>query len=243
MSEREPSDLDRSGCAAALATFLREARGWRLTAAADACLGRRRQRLREWQAARLATTHADLLASPRFGEAAAFFLDELYGPKDFSERDAEVERILPMLTAMLPVSGLRTILLAVEVDALSERFDAAMVGALGDRLEQPALTEDEYAAAYRTVGDRPGRALQIHLIIETGEALESLARNSLVRGILRMMRGPAHLAGLGELHCFLERGFEAFHGMVNDAEEFLTIIRERENAFSAALFSGRGMPG
>ena len=108
MADPERSELDRSACAAALAAFLREARDWRLAAAADAGHGRRRQRLREWQAARLADTHADLLASPRFGEAAAFFLAELYGPKDFSLRDAEVERILPMLTAMLPQNNLST---------------------------------------------------------------------------------------------------------------------------------------
>jgi hypothetical protein len=243
MADPERSELDRSACAGALAAFLREARDWRLAAAADAGHGRRRQRLREWQAARLADTHADLLASSRFGEAAAFFLAELYGPKDFSQRDAEVERILPMLTAMLPVSGLRTILLAVEVDALSERFDAAMVAALGDRLDQPVLTGEDYAAAYCAIGDRPGRALQIRLIIETGEALESLARSSFVRGILRMMHGPAYMAGLGELHSFLARGFDAFHGMVDDADEFLATIRERENEFSAGLFAGSGLPG
>ena len=130
------------------------------------------------QAARLAQTHADLLGSPRYARAATFFLSDLYGEKDFSERDAEVERILPLMTSMLPVSGLRTLLLAVEVDALSERFDAAMVQVLGDRLDPPTLSEAAYAEAYRAVGDRAGRETQIRLIGETGEALEALARKA-----------------------------------------------------------------
>lgn len=240
MSDSEHSDLDRAACSAALERFLGEARDLRLAAAADTVHGRRRDRLREWQAARLARTHADLLASPLYGVAASFFLDELYGPKDFSERDAEVERILPLMTSMLPVSGLRTLLLAVEVDALSERFDAAMVGALGSALDR-TLSESAYAAAYCEVGDRAGRLLQIRLVGETGEALDALARKPFVRGALKMMHGPAHLAGLGELHAFLERGFEAFKSM-RDASEFLETIVTRERAIAVALFAGRDLP-
>ncbi|MBP5997370.1 MAG: hypothetical protein KA535_05415 [Azonexus sp.] len=241
MSDSEHSELDRAACSAALADFLAEARDLRLAAAADAQHGGRRQRLREWQAARLARTHADLLASPRYGRAATFFLSDLYGPKDFSERDAEVERILPLMTTMLPVSGLRTLLLAVEVDALSERFDAAMVSQLGAQLDDAPLSDAAYAAAYRAVGDRAGRATQLRLIGETGEALEALARKSFVRGALKMMQGPAHLAGLGELHAFLERGFEAFRSM-RDASEFLETIIEREREITAAIFAGRDLP-
>ena len=241
MSDSEHHEPDRAACSAALVALLAEARDLRLAAAADAQHGRRRQRLREWQAARLAKTHADLLGSPRYARAASFFLSDLYGEKDFSERDAEVERILPLMTSMLPVSGLRTLLLAVEVDALSERFDAAMVRVLGARLDAPALSEADYAEAYRAVGDRAGRETQIRLIGETGEALEALARKSFVRGALKMMHGPAHLAGLGELHAFLERGFEAFRSM-RDASEFLDAIVDRERVVAAAMFAGRTLP-
>ena len=237
MNEHDRQTSERAECCAALVAFLAEARDLRLAAAGDAVFGRRRLKLREWQAARLARTHAGLLASPRYGQAAEFFLSDLYGPKEFSERDAEVERILPIMTSMLPVSGLRTLLLAVEVDALSERFDAAMVEVLGARLDGPELDAASYAAAYREVGDRAGREVQIRLIGETGEALDALARKPFVRGALRMMYGPAHLAGLGELHAFLQRGFDAFRSM-GDAAEFLESITGREREVSRALFAG-----
>ena len=109
MSEKEHHDVDRTACVADLKCFLAEARDLRLAAAADPVRGQRRDRLRAWQAARLAKTHADLLASPQFSIAATFFLSDLYGPKDFSERDAEMEKVLPIMTTMLPVSGLRTL--------------------------------------------------------------------------------------------------------------------------------------
>ena len=100
MNDSGSHELDRAACAAALVAFLAEARDLRLAAAADAQRGCRRQRLREWQAARLAKTHADLLSSSRYARAASFFLSDLYGEKDFSERDAEVERIASSLAAI-----------------------------------------------------------------------------------------------------------------------------------------------
>ena len=236
MSEKEHHDVDRTACVADLKCFLAEARDLRLAAAADPVRGQRRDRLRAWQAARLAKTHADLLASPQFNIAATFFLSDLYGPKDFSERDTEMEKVLPIMTTMLPVSGLRTLLLAVEVDALSERFDAEMVVVLGKRLDQDGLTMDDYAAAYRQVGDRDGRELQIRLIGETGEALDALAHKAFAGAALKLMHGPAQLAGLGELHAFLERGFNAFRSL-RRADEFLETIVQRERELTVSLFT------
>ena len=236
MSEKEHHDVERTACVADLKRFLAEARDLRLAAAADPVRGQRRDRLRAWQAARLAETHADLLASPKFNIAATFFLSDLYGPKDFSERDAEMEKVLPIMTTMLPVSGLRTLLLAVEVDALSERFDAEMVAVLGKRLDQDGLTMDDYAAAYRQVGDRDGRELQIRLIGETGEALDALAHKTFAGAALKLMHGPAQLAGLGELHAFLERGFNAFRSL-RRADEFLETIVQRERELMVSLFT------
>ena len=236
MSEKEHHDVDRTACVADLKRFLAEARDLRLAAAADPVRGQRRDRLRAWQAARLAKTHADLLASPKFNIAATFFLSDLYGPKDFSERDTEMEKVLPIMTTMLPVSGLRTLLLAVEVDALSERFDAEMVAVLGKRLDQDGLALDDYAAAYRQVGDRDGRELQIRLIGETGEALDALAHKAFAGAALKLMHGPAQLAGLGELHAFLERGFNAFRSL-RRADEFLETIVQRERELTVSLFT------
>ncbi|HEX9194993.1 MAG TPA: hypothetical protein VF854_03155 [Azonexus sp.] len=238
MKLHEDHDLDRVTCSAALTAFIAEARDLRMAAMADPVSRQRRLVLREWQVARLARTHADLLGSERYGQAATFFLTDLYSAKDCGERDAELERILPLMTSMLPVSGLRTLLLAIEVDALSERFDRTMVWVLGAQLDSPGLDAATYADAYRKVGDRPGRDAQIRLIDETGRALDSFAHKPFVRMALKMMHGPAKMAGLGELQAFLERGFDAFRTM-REAAEFLELIVSREREYSAALFAGQ----
>ena len=53
-----------------------------------------------------------------------------------------------------------------------------------------------------------------------------------------MMHGPAHFAGLGELHDFLSRGFHAYKKMV-DATTFLSLVHERETRLMESIYEGR----
>ena len=71
----------------------------------DAGFRERRVALRAWQASRLARTHQDLLESPRFHNAAQFFLTDLYGPNDLSQHIEEVRRIVPVMMRVLPDFG------------------------------------------------------------------------------------------------------------------------------------------
>ena len=243
MDHSTPS-LAKHACADALRHHLQTAKVLRQMANDDPAAARKRLLLREWQADRLARSYPDLLGSERFGAAARFFLTDLYGPKDFSSRDEEVERILPLLQSLLPLSALQTLALAIEVDALSEELDAEMVAALdrtnaADRVE--GIDQADYAAAYRAVGRREERERQIILIRSTGDALDKLARKPVLSTLLALMKGPAHLAGLGDLHAFLEDGFAAFRHM-GDADDFLERIESGENALLDRLFSGVADP-
>ena len=235
-----PSD-EKHACADALRHHLQTAKALRQLANDDPAAASKRLRLREWQAARLATSYTDLLASERFGPAARFFLSDLYGPKDFSSRDEEVERIMPLLQSLLPLSALQTLALAIEVDALSEALDAAMLEALERAGAIDTIDDQSYAEAYRTVGRRSDRERQIVLIRHTGDALDTVARKPIVAALLKLMKGPARLAGLGDLHAFLERGFTAFRHM-GSASEFLDRIENGERALLENLFSKRANP-
>ncbi|HAY26269.1 MAG TPA: hypothetical protein DCY47_01865, partial [Candidatus Accumulibacter sp.] len=146
-----------------------------------------------------------------------------------------------LLIRMLPVSALRTVALAVEVDALSEELDSAMVAELERAGLLERIDEDSYAAAYRAVGCRAERERQILLIRQTGESLDRVARKPLLSTMLRLMRGPAHLAGLGELHEFLDRGLNAFRCM-GRADEFLDSIERKERRLLERLFAAADDP-
>lgn len=232
---------DKKYWVAQLRRHLGQAKALRAAARTDPRDAEDRLSLRTWQADRLAATYRDLLDSKRYHDAARFFLTDLYGPKDFSERDHEVERILPTLAATLPASGIRTIALAIEVDALSEELDAAMVNELRRARAIANISEKTYAEAYQRCGKRAQRELQLRLIGEVGEALAALTRKPLIHAALRIMRAPARLAGLAELHAFLENGYDAFHKM-GDPAEFLATIATREATLLQRLYAGTARP-
>lgn len=193
-------------------------------------------RLKEWQAARLARSYADLLADPRYRAAAEFFLSDLYGPKDFRTRDEELARVVPVMVRVLPARALATLLEAVKMDTLSESLDTAMVQALRRAGRGRAIDWPAYVAAYRGCGRRKDRELQIALIDKIGKTLDRLTRMPLIHISLALMKTPAQLSGLSALHSFLQRGFDAFSAM-KGADEFLAIVTQRETALMEDLFA------
>ena len=214
-----------------LTTALGTVMSMRARLAADAQLSRRWRAVKQFQAERLRATYPDLLASNRYREPCEFFLEELYGAHDFDRRDAEAQRVVPKLAKMLPARAVETLLLAVQLDEMSERFDSGLAA----KLNTP-VTAAAYAAAYPTVGTEAERERQIELVDEIGRALDKLARIPMLSTMLHMMRGPAEMWGLAHLHHFLQRGFDAFAGM-GAAREFLATIRRRESAVNRRLFA------
>ena len=194
---------------------------------AEPALASRRTAFRAW--------HADLLASPRFGPAAQFFLSDLYGPQDISVQAAQVRRIVPVMSRTLPSAALETVADAIELDALSEELDSAMLAALATMSGE--IDAQSYAAAYRAIGMREERTRQIDLIEHLGRSLDGLTRQPFIGAALRMMRKPAEIAGLGALQSFLERGYEAFRIMKNGSD-FVAIVAGREREVSRRLLSG-----
>jgi hypothetical protein len=204
------------------------------SAKAEPKAGEHRQHLRKWQADRLARTHADLLASARFGSAAAFFLTDVYTSKDLSDRDEQVKRAVPAMLKFLPASALETVADVIELDALSEDLDAAMVRALGAQIT--TIDAAAYGHAYRKVGRRKDRERQIDLIKHLGQSLDLLVNRRFAGTALMLMRKPAQMAGFGDLQEFLERGYNAV--AAGSVEEFLTLVTSREQHILEAVFAG-----
>ena len=187
--------------------------------------------LKSYQQQRFARTHASLLAHPRYGRAANFFLNELYGPQDFTQRDAQFSRIVPALVRLFPADIVDTVESLAAVHALSERLDTAMAV----HLDGAAPARAAYVRAWQGTGEPAARARQIELVMRVGEALDRHTRSFMLRTSLKAMRGPARAAGMGALQSFLEAGFDAF-GAMRGAKEFLATIHSRETALAKRLF-------
>lgn len=198
--------------------------------AADAGWLARVQAIKAYQQLRFRHTYADLLADTRYAPAATFFLDELYGPRDFSDRDAQFARVVPALVRFFPHEVVETVAALAALHALSESLDSMM-----GRHLIIELSADGYAEAWQATGRADDRERQIVLTLAVGQALDRLIARPLLRQSLRMMRAPARAAGLSALQRFLESGFDSFAAM-RGARQFLDILGCRERALVADLF-------
>lgn len=198
--------------------------------------------LKDWQLRRLYAHYADLKATPRYSKATDFFVRELYGPGDRSVRYRSVRRIVPMMDRVLPNQALETLALALELQAVSDELDLSLARALDDLGVDPLnMDHGDYAEAYRVQAAFDLRHEQLEMLETTGRRLDHVVRLPLVLLALRLARGPAELAGLGELHGFLERGCRAF-GAMSGADEFLETIIGRERDALAHIRAGGRAP-
>lgn len=198
--------------------------------------------LRRWQQQRLAASFREFLADPRTRPAARFFLDDLYGDRDFSGRDRDLARVLPKMSKLLPGKMRVTAADGIELAALSHAFDLRMAAWVSNNVaaDMP-LDVPAYARAYRAVGLPGLRRHQIELVGRIGSALEQAVHTPVLWNLLKMCRVPARLAGLDQLQSFLERGFAAFLHL-DDAGAFVSRIVAAEMRVSQRLFAAEVDP-
>ena len=205
---------------------------------ASAPLASALDRIAQFQARRLDATYRDLARDSRYQDAIAFFRSDLYGPGDFSRRDTDLARVAPMMQRLLPSRVIATVTMAVQLSALSQELDRALLVKLGP---DTLLSVAAYCIAYRACANRDVRAQQIALIGSVGRGLDRYVHAPLLRRTLAAMRVPARAAGLTTLQRFLERGVAGFARM-GGASQFLETIDTRETALMNAIFAGSNAP-
>ena len=221
-------------------TAIAEVFALRAEARSNVSLGSALTQVKELQALRFQGTYSDLLNSSDFGDPSRFFLDELYGVQDFSERDAQFSRIAKSISTIFPASVVRTAVDIAELHALTERLDvqvAAQWLQLGG--SSTVWTSSAYVNAWRYVGQRDLRLKQLAVVLSLGNQLAQLTRKPGIATLLKLMRRPAASAGLSSLQQFLEKGFATFGKMArNDqkAAEFLALIQEQESQWIASMY-------
>ena len=193
--------------------------------------------VKRFQARRFSGTYFDLLHSDQYQPVALFFLDELYSEKNYAERDAQFARIASALERLFPQQVVQTAVSLAQLHGLTEALDLAMAHQWMSNANATEVAR--YVAAWRSVDRRADRNTQLAMVLEVGHELDRLTRTRGLRMMLRMMRKPANLAGLGSLQRFLEAGFDTFAVMAgkgDGAAFFLDTVQARESGLIDRLF-------
>jgi hypothetical protein len=193
--------------------------------------------IKRFQAQRFAGTYRDLLQKAPYTQAVRFFLDELYSEKNYARRDDQFARIASALERLFPKPVVQTAESLAQLHLLTETLDLAM--AKHWHADPQRNDVARYISAWRTVGLRDQRNAQLAQVLALGRELDHLTRTPGLRLMLKMMRGPANLAGLGDLQRFLEAGFDTFAAMGRQTGAttfFLDTVATRETHTFELLF-------
>ncbi len=190
------------------------------------------RQLQAWQTKRLLVSHQDLWESKRFKPAMKFFVDEIYGPKDFSQRDKELARVVPKMAKIIPDKAMLSLEAALRLNCLSLELDMTLL----HELKNQPLNRDSYFACYRQSNNQSKREEQISLLEMLGLDLAQVVKISGISAILMLSRKPAKVAGVQSLHEFLETGFKAFKKLGN-VHDFIDPIVNKERQMMQALFA------
>lgn len=218
----------------AIRRHLQHVRELRTARATKPGLASRVAAIKRYQHARFERDYAALLDSARYGAATRFFLNDLYGPVDFADRDDQFERVVPAIARLLPAEIMHTVASLAELHALSEGLDQQMAQAL----TADVVDDQSYCAAWQTVGGDDDREHQLRLLLKIGGSLDRHTRTPRLGTMLKLMRGPAKAAGMSQLQTFLERGLGAFTAM-HGAGEFLDIVANNERRMIVELSASK----
>ena len=190
------------------------------------------------QVAYFVPLYADLRERPGYGPAIDFVISDLVGP-GIADRDRDLEKVVPIMSRTLPKRALAALATAMELNAGVLKINLDLSQRLTPKIDiAGSVTELEYCLACREVTDYNEYRYLIGLTRDAGLSLERIVGMPMIAPLLRSMRGPARLAGFGDLQEFLEKGFSTFR-QVEDVHAFLEVLETRmeqifERVFNAA---------
>jgi hypothetical protein len=190
--------------------------------------------LRKWQCSRLLFSYDALYQQKKYRAAMDFFTEELYGPNDFTKRDEDIKKVLPLMEKVLSKDTLATFELALKLNTLSYQLDFDLAKKLDGITD---ISSEQYAEAYRLCNNLGKRQLQLELIEMLANNLAGIAHRTTIMLVLKLSRKPANLAGLGELQAILEKGANAFR-KIKKIDGFINPIIQGETVIMQSLFSG-----
>ena len=198
--------------------------------------------LRSWQVERLGRTYSDLMESKHYWLACEFFLNDIYAPRDFSQRDQDFVHIYELAKRFIPESFLELFKALMELNMLTNRLDQLLLEALVGPLRMTdQLTPALYAQAYRICDNYADRKYQIDMLVAVIHDVGVGTRDPLVWPTLQLARIPASLGGWNELYDFATHGYKAFHAMRHPGV-FASTIEKRELEILERLFAGDDEP-
>jgi hypothetical protein len=182
--------------------------------------------LQIFQSNRLRRDYHDLAEIPVYEPLGEFFFNDIYGPRDFSQRDQEGRRLQHFI-GWLPGVQLRDLEEVLELLDLTNQLDEDLARRMWQANVGTDFDEMTYEHFYRIADKYDERLRQLTLVRTTLYNVFRLSRSHILGLALRRLHVVVCLVGIGQIHSFLQRGYEALQN-VSAIEHFAETIYRRE---------------
>lgn len=182
--------------------------------------------LQVFQSHRLRRDYRDLSAMAQYTPVGEFFFEEMYGPRDFTDRDTSARRLQGFLH-LFPGVHLRDIEEVLDLLELTVRLDDQLARLMYVATAPLDFDEPTYEQFYRQQDNYDERLRQIDLVRSCMLNVFHLSRSTLLGIALHRSRLVARLAGIEAVHTFLTKGYDALRG-VQSIDHFSDTIYSRE---------------
>ncbi len=184
--------------------------------------------LQIFQANRLRRDYRDLAEIPQYEPVGEFFFNEIYGPRDFTERDRGARRLHQFIHA-LPGVRLRDVEQVLELLELTTTLDDGLALLMLEHRVGTDFDEATYEHYYFVADNYDARLRQLDLVHDSLYNVFRLSRSQLLGVGLHRSRLLARLVGMEAAHEFLVKGYDALQG-VSSIDHFAVTVHDRELA-------------
>jgi len=196
----------------------------------------RYERFVTWQLDYMLPFYEDLRSSAGRAAAVDFVVSDLTGI-NISERDQELAKVVPVMCRMLPAKALDVVATAMQLNARVLGINLSICRELYAEISiDTRITEAMYYSACRRASHLEECLELVHLTAEIGRSLDDVIRIPMMGLMLRAMRTPARLAGIGALQVILETGYKTFNAL-QDIDQFLDDMTVRMTSVFTQIFA------
>jgi len=192
--------------------------------------------LQTFQQNRLNSTYLDLKAKPEYSQIGEFFFNRLYGPEDFSFRDAGIKKLHSVLSGSVYKGMASAVSMVIELHELSDSLDNRMVEKMIENRVGTDMNMEQYREIYRRLDNYDERIYQINLVTRVNRAFHRLSKMWVVGISLKTVRTAAHVMGMGKIMDFIYEGYSGFR-KIGNIDEFVDTIKYRELAWHNEIWS------
>jgi hypothetical protein len=195
-----------------------------------------KKQVKLYQIKHIESANQDFMKDSNAKGALNFFLEEIYGIKDLSKRDEEVERFISTMEKLISKDTLEVIFNAVNLNLITETLDNQMAQKLF-----VGFTDEQYNEAYSKT-PKSLREEQISIVEKLGNSLSSLVKIPFLGMLMKTMTIPAKAQNVYNLHLFLQKGFDVFKSTKNSNSIIHTVAnRERDYINSMYVKTNNGL--